>query len=126
MTKPFSPRELVARVKVILKRTTRRTATLVRHGAITLDRKEHACRVGEQLVALTATEFSLLSELLRAPGQLRTRAQLIHALWCDSSMVSDRTLDSHLRNLRQKLSMAGSADAIETLHGVGIRLKDAG
>jgi two-component system OmpR family response regulator len=106
VTKPFSPRELVAR-----------------HGAITLDRKAHSCRVGEQEVALTATEFQLLAELLQALGQVRTRAQLIHALWGASSPVSDRTLDCHLRNLRRKLAEAGSPDAVETLHGVGVRLK---
>ena len=77
-------------------------------------------------MALTATEFTLLDELLVAAGQVRTRAQLIHAMWGASSLVSDRTLDSHLRNLRRKLAEAGSADAVETLHGVGIRLKATG
>lgn len=126
VTKPFSPRELVARVKAILKRTTQGAAAVARHGAITLDRKAHSCLVGDESVALTAMEFTLLDELLVAAGQVRTRAQLINALWGASSPVSDRTLDSHLRNLRRKLAEAGSADAVETLHGVGIRLKAAG
>ena len=126
VTKPFSPRELVARVKAILKRTTQGAAAVARHGAITLDRKAHSCLVGDESVALTATEFTLLDELLVAAGQVRTRAQLIHAMWGASSLVSDRTLDSHLRNLRRKLAEAGSADAVETLHGVGIRLKATG
>lgn len=123
VTKPFSPRELVARVKAILKRAMPGAATVARHGAITLDRKAHSCRVGEQDVALTATEFALLAELLQALGQVRTRAQLVHALWGVSSPVSERTLDSHLRNLRRKLAEAGNPDAVETLHGVGVRMK---
>jgi two-component system OmpR family response regulator len=121
--KPFSPRELVARVKAILKRTTQGAATLTRHGLITLDRKAHTCLVGDQPVTLTATEFSLLAEVTLAAGQVRTRTQLIHALWGNASLVADRTLDSHLRNLRRKLAEGGCPDAVETLHGVGIRLK---
>jgi two-component system OmpR family response regulator len=126
VTKPFSPRELVARVKAILKRASPGVGLLARHGAISLDRKAHSCHVGDETVALTATEFALLAELLMAAGQVRTRPQLIHALWGGCSLVSDRTLGSHLRNLRRKLAEAGSPDAVETLHSVGIRLKAAG
>ncbi len=120
VTKPFSPRELVARVKAILKRSGLVLAPVARHGAITLDRSAHACLVGDRPVTLTATEFALLAELL--PGQVRTKAQLVQALW-GNSLVADRTLDSHLRNLRRKLAEVGGGDAVETLHGVGIRLK---
>ena len=125
VTKPFSPRELVARVKAILKRVTQSAVSVVRHGGIVLDRKAHSCLVGSQPVALTATEFALLADMMQMPGQVRSRAQFIHALWGQSSQVSDRTLDSHLRNLRRKLADAGSPDAVETLHGVGVRLKGA-
>ncbi len=100
-----------------------RGASVARQGAIALDRKAHSCRVGDEMATLTATKFALLAELLHAPGQVPTRAQLIHALWGASSPVSALTLDSHLRNLRRKLAMAGCSDAVETLHGVGIRLK---
>ena len=123
VTKPFSPRELVARVAAILKRTTAQQAsTILRHGAISLDRTAHHCRVRDTLVELTATEFVLLADMLRHPGQIRSRAQLIDMLWGPRSQVSDRTFDSHLRNLRAKLSAAGCDEAIETVRGVGMRL----
>jgi len=123
VTKPFSPRELVARVKAILKRTTQvGKLRLTRHGRITLDRSAHLCRVGEKNVALTATEFGLLAHLLDRSNQIHSRPQLIDALWGAHSPVSDRTLDSHLRNLRRKLAQAGCPKAIQTVHGVGMRL----
>jgi len=123
VTKPFSPRELVARVKAILKRTHRAgKPQLARHGRITLDRTAHLCRVGKKNVALTATEFGLLAHLIDRSNQVHSRPQLIDALWGARSPVSDRTLDSHLRNLRRKLAQAGCPKAIQTVHGVGMRL----
>lgn len=124
VTKPFSPRELVARVRAILKRSNGAGVPLTtsKHGLITLDRAARHCAVGAQEVALTATEFSLLDQFLRAPTQLMSRNQLITAIWGARSDVSDRTLDSHLRNLRRKLSDAGCQNALETVHGQGIRL----
>lgn len=123
--KPFSPRELVARVRAILKRTTgpRATSTLS-YGRITLDQGAHTCRLDGQSVSLTATEFTLLATLVERPSQVHSKAQLIDTVWGTLSQVSDRTLDSHLRNLRGKLAQAGCADAIETVHGVGIRIQD--
>ncbi|MFV2054113.1 response regulator transcription factor [Aliiroseovarius sp. YM-037] len=123
VTKPFSPRELVARVRAILKRTTGgREAPVLTHGRITLDPAAHSCRVGDGDVALTATEFTLLAQFIEQPNRVRTRVQMIDAIWGANSQVSDRTLDSHLRNLRRKLADAGCADAIETVHGVGMRM----
>lgn len=125
VTKPFSPRELVARVRAILKRTGRggaAAAEVLRHGALVLDRATHSCRLGAADLALTATEFSLLAELVAQPGLVRSRAQIVAALWGAASPVSERTLDSHLRNLRRKLAEAGAPEAIETLHGVGMRM----
>lgn len=126
VTKPFSPRELVARVRAILKRSTGGAAPeVLRHGALALDRTAHSCRVQGAEVALTATEFSLLAELVLQPARLHSRAQLVVAIWGAASPVSDRTLDSHLRNLRRKLAEAGCPEAIETVHGVGMRLAPA-
>ncbi len=122
VAKPFSPRELVARVRAILKRTAGAPAPVLRHGSLSLDRGAHLCRAGEAEVALTATEFALLACLMEQPGRLRSRAELARALWGPHSAVSDRTLDSHLRNLRRKLAEAGCTQAIETVHGVGMRL----
>lgn len=123
VTKPFSPRELVARVKAILKRLRGGANGLVlRRGCLILDPGRHSCRVAEADVALTGTEMAILRSLLQDPDRVTGRAQLVDGIWGAGSPVSDRTLDSHLRNLRAKLAAAGCPDAIETLHGVGLRM----
>ena len=123
VTKPFSPRELVARVRAILKRTSgARGADVRRHGRVSLDPQAKLCRVDGADIALTATEFQLLEILLAAPERLVSRAEAAATLWGAGSQQSDRTLDSHLRNLRRKLAEAGVAEAIETVHGQGMRL----
>ncbi|MEH6835847.1 MULTISPECIES: response regulator transcription factor [Falsihalocynthiibacter] len=125
VVKPFSPRELVARIKAILKRSGQATTQhTLRHGSLTLDCTAHTCRVKDVQIALTATEFRILECLLQQPNQIRSRAQIIAVVWGNHSQVSDRTLDSHLRNLRQKLASAGCEDVIETVHGVGMRLRE--
>lgn len=123
VTKPFSPRELVARIRAILKRTNGgQQATLLCHGVIRLDADAHRCAVKDQDVALTGTELKILTQVMRAAGKAVSRVDLINTLWGVGSDVSDRTLDSHLRNLRAKLAEAGAVDAVQTLHGVGIRM----
>lgn len=123
VTKPFSPRELVARVRTILKRSGRASEQeWLKRGRISLDLRARLCRVDKTEVALTATEIDLLSRLMAEPDRLASRAMLIAALWGARSAVSDRTLDSHLRNLRRKLAEAGCEGAIETVHGQGMRL----
>lgn len=122
VTKPFSPRELVARVAAILRRAGGPRAAPLRQGAVMLDPAARTCRVGGADVALTATEFRLLEAMMAQPGRLILRARLVDAIWGAGSAVSDRTLDSHLRNLRAKLAQAGAEGVIETLHGQGIRL----
>ena len=127
VTKPFSPRELVARVRAILKRAAGGGAAELRiRGRIALDLRARQCRVGGGEVALTATEFDILARLMAEPDRLMPRPALIVALWGPHSPVSDRTLDSHLRNLRRKLAEAGCGDAIETVHGQGMRLGACG
>lgn len=122
VTKPFSPRELVARVKAILKRTSGPVAQVLTRGALSLDLRARLCTAHGAPLALTATEFQLLAAFMAEPDRLMTRAALVTALWGPGSQVADRTLDSHLRNLRRKLSEAGLAEVIETLHGQGMRL----
>ncbi|MCF2904926.1 response regulator transcription factor [Octadecabacter sp. CECT 8868] len=123
LSKPFSPRELVARVKAIL----RRGGTVVedqplRHGIIEVDPNRHLTRVRGAAVALTAREMDLLVKLIARPDQVFARPALVDAIYGTNVHVSDRTMDSHLRNLRAKLSAAGCADAVETMHGIGIRM----
>ncbi|WP_166415789.1 response regulator transcription factor [Cochlodiniinecator piscidefendens] len=125
VVKPFSPRELVARIKAILKRSRPTPGfNILRHGLLELDCLAHVCRLKGVSIALTATEFRVLEHLLQNPQNIRTRSQLIEAVWGRHSQVSDRTLDSHMRNLRQKLAENGDPNAIETVHGVGIRMKE--
>ena len=121
VTKPFSPRELVARVRAILKRSTVQPQSSLRRGVLDLDPARHLCRAGGNPVALTSAEMALLSRLMQHPDMVLPRGQLIEQVW-QGSDISDRTLDSHLRNLRRKLAEAGIQDAIETLHGIGIRM----
>lgn len=129
VTKPFSPRELVARVRAILKRVSGATDTTdkadsgeLQIGRLSLVPESHVCKVDEQSVTLTSTEITILGKLMSRPKQVFSRPALVDAIWGPGMVVSDRTLDSHLRNLRSKLADAGCSDAIETLHGVGLRM----
>ncbi|MEM9638899.1 MAG: response regulator transcription factor [Pseudomonadota bacterium] len=125
LTKPFSPRELVARIKAILKRTAplpaQQDQNLV-HGDLQIDPERHACRFAGVAISLTASEFTLLTVLLARPDRVMSRASLIDALYGHNIHVSDRTIDSHIRNIRAKLSGAGCEDGIVTVHGVGLRM----
>jgi len=127
VTKPFSPRELTARIKAILKRSGPESAPAtagqpLQQGTLQLDTARHQCLIGSTPVALTAREMGILSHLMTRPDQVIPRPALTDAVYGSNIHVSDRTLDSHLRNLRAKLAQAGCADAIDTVHGVGIRM----
>ncbi|WP_411891649.1 response regulator transcription factor [Yoonia sp. SDW83-1] len=122
--KPFSPRELVARVRAILKRASPAQAAQVvmRRGVLSVDPDRHLCHVQDAPVTLTSREMELVVHLMRRPDNVMSRPQLVDAIYGTNVHVSDRTMDSHLRNLRGKLAKAGCVDAIETVHGVGIRM----
>lgn len=131
MSKPFNPRELVARVRAILRRTQSTPGTdedpgrdVVRHGKLQIDLERFETHYDDQLVELTKTEFMLLQTLMRRPGKVYSRAELINGAYEDSIYVSDRTIDSHIRRLRNKLHEVG-ADPIETVRGVGYKLTDS-
>lgn len=123
LPKPFSPRELVARVKAILRRGATPTQDQpLRHGIVEVDPTRHLTRVRGELVALTAREMDLLVKLITRPDHVHARPALVDAIYGTNVHVSDRTMDSHLRNLRAKLKAAGCTDAVETMHGIGIRM----
>jgi two-component system OmpR family response regulator len=133
LTKPFSPRELSARVAAVLRRvrgraseteTGRKSAPdmTLRHGSVLLDLARHACHVGERELVLTVTEFALFRALLEAPGRVFSRAQLVEHAYGAGHYITDRTVDSHIRRLRQKLGT--EADLVETVYGVGYRLRE--
>lgn len=124
VSKPFSPREVVARVRAVLKRAVPASApsVVLRRGVLSVDPSRHACRVGEASVVLTSREMELLVQLMRRPDNVMSRPAIVDAVYGTNIHVSDRTMDSHLRNLRAKLGQAGCTEAIETVHGVGIRM----
>jgi two-component system OmpR family response regulator len=131
VTKPFSPRELVARVSAILNRVKRSTPTptpadnnVLRHGALTLDPPRFQAEYDGQPVALTALEFAIVRMLAQRPGIVFNRDQIMDTAYADNVHVSDRTIDSHVRNIRAKFAALGCASVIETVHGVGFRLGD--
>ncbi|MDA7506469.1 response regulator transcription factor [bacterium] len=123
MTKPFSPRELVLRVKAILKRRQSTPSTTVfSHGPFVFDKNNLAFYLEEEPVNLTATEFKLLLYLCQRSGQTQDRNELLRAVWGYSDDAHSRTLDTHMKRLRQKLGESGSL--IETVRGVGYLVPD--
>ena len=130
VTKPFSPREVVARVRAVLRRTSGTTASdrVGRGGASGLraDLETRRAEAAGKSIDLTRVEFDLLATLLESPGRVYTRAQLIDRVWGDGYAISDRTVDSHIKSLRRKLSDAGAdAGLVETVRGVGYRIREA-
>ncbi|MBL8725268.1 MAG: response regulator [Planctomycetes bacterium] len=127
ITKPFSPRELVARVKVVLRRGPLRqdsgVGERVVRGTLTIDLGRHEARIGEQLLNLTPTEMRLLHFLASHPGRVFQRAHLLSRVIGEDAIVTDRNIDVHVRALRQKL--CEHQNLIETVRGVGYRFADA-
>ncbi len=122
ITKPFSPRELVARVKVVLRRGPLRDESAgdrIVRGGLTIDLGRHEARVDDELVNLTPTEMRLLHFLASHPGRVFPRAHLLSRVIGENAVVTDRNIDVHVRALRQKLG--AQANCIETVRGVGYR-----
>ncbi|MES2695243.1 MAG: response regulator transcription factor [Verrucomicrobiota bacterium] len=120
VTKPFSPRELVLRIKRTLLRTTPTAPPAVfTCGDLTVDMPRHEVTLNGERVLLTATEFKLLEVLVQRAGFLQSRAQLLKEIWNYESDVTSRTVDTHMRRLREKLREA--ARHLETVRGVGYR-----
>lgn len=129
VSKPFSPRELVARISAVLRRTAvpataAADVSVLQSGALRLDLERHRCDLGGRELVLTVTEFELLRALLAAAGRVLSRAQLIERAYDGDHHVTERTVDSHVRRLRKKLGDAG-ADPIETVYGVGYRMRES-
>ncbi|MBR0708874.1 response regulator transcription factor [Bradyrhizobium liaoningense] len=128
VTKPFSPRELVARVNVILRRLSPRNgeaktspAALVQ-GGLLIDPEQHVASFAGTPLKLTAIEFGILRAFLTRPTSVFNREQLMRAAYQLNIQVSDRTIDSHIRNIRAKLAALACDNVIETIHGVGFKL----
>ncbi len=129
VAKPFSVRELLLRVRAVLKRREKadpveeEPGEVYQAGPIEIDMAHHQVRVSGHAVPLTITEFRLLEQLVRANGRVRTRDFLLSNVWGYSSDVYSRTVDTHIRRLREKLGTA--ADSLVTVRGVGYRLRAA-
>lgn len=140
LTKPFSPRELIARVRAILRRaegaSTARGAAgapkpagmapplpgvIYEHGQVRIDVERHEVLVGGEPVSLTPTEFGVLVALLRRPGVVLSRAQLMEHAYDLGNHVTERTIDTHVRRIRAKFRAIDREDPIQTVHGVGYR-----
>ena len=127
VTKPFSPRELVLRVKAILRRKEihQESEKVIQIGDLLIDLDRHQVSVRKNPIPLTSTEFKLLLELVSQRGRVQTREQLLDRVWGYTYEGYARTVDTHIRRLREKLGPLG--DLIETLRGVGYRfLEDKG
>jgi two-component system response regulator ChvI len=130
--KPFSMRELLARVKVLLRRlallrgaASEEPGNLLEVAGLVLDLDRYQARFGDEPVPLTVTEFLILHALARHPGHVKTRRQLIEAGYPHDTWVSERTVDSHIKRLRKKLVEAAPELAvIETVYGLGYRFRE--
>jgi two-component system, OmpR family, response regulator len=130
VTKPFSPRELVARVRAVLRRHALATPApslpsrnMMEHGRLRLDLDRFEVSWDGQPVVLTVTEFGLLRTLMGYPGKVYSRDELSGGAYDFENLVTERTIDSHVRRIRKKLKGAGG-QAIETVHGLGYKLAD--
>jgi DNA-binding response OmpR family regulator len=134
LCKPFSVRELVARVRVLLRRLALIEAPpardddekILRRGPLVLDLQRYSARWNGAPVPLTVTEFLLLRALAGHPGHVKTRRQLMEEGYAEDAYVSERTIDSHIKRLRKKfLDLTPGFDAIQTVHGLGYRYREA-
>lgn len=124
LVKPFSPRELVARIKALLRRP-RATLAAVGPAGLAVDATRHEVLVDERSVSLTVIEFDLLAALAREPGVVLTREQLLDRVWGQDFVGDDHLLDVHIAKLRSKLGDdPGQPRFVETVRGVGFRLRD--
>lgn len=135
VTKPFSPKVLVARIKSVLRRRERESTTaqsmedgitkpLVVAGALVIDIARHEAHIAGASLDLSATEFAILLFLARHAGQVFSRRQIIDAIKGDDYPVTERSVDVQVLSIRRKIAAAGSAEMIETIRGVGYRMKD--
>ena len=126
LTKPFSPKELAARIKAILRRRApQRSGDVVEIEGLRLDPVSHRVSAGGQRLYLSPAEFRLLHFLMTHPGRVYSRAQLLDHVWGDHVYVEERTVDVHIRRLRKSLEPSGHDRLIDTVRGAGYGLRAA-
>ncbi len=121
VAKPFSNRELILRIKAVLKRgkALEKEVELISIGTLSIDVPRHRVTVGEEKIVLTQMEFKLLLTLVQRKGRVQSRDRLLEDVWDIESDIMTRTVDTHIRHLRQKLGVAGKL--VETIRGLGYR-----
>lgn len=124
LTKPVSPQVLVAHIKAVLRRAGVEESRTIQVNNLTIYEDEYRATLGGQDLGLTLTEFELLRYLVRHPRKAFTRQQLLETIWKDAMMVTERTVDAHIKNLREKLG--AFAQHIQTVRGVGYRFVEDG
>lgn len=121
VTKPFSPKELVARIKALMRRSGAASEGVLQTGSLTLDVSSHRLTVDNQEVHIGPTEFRLLETLMQSPNRAMDRSQLLDRVWGRTAYVEERTVDVHVLRLRRALAPHGLEHVIETVRGVGYR-----
>ncbi len=122
ITKPFSPKELVARVKAVLRRAERpEEKDIIRLGDVLIDSEKFEVKIRGESINLTTTEFRILQILAARPGRVYSRNQLLDKLWGNEKAVLDRTIDVHIKNLRDKLGQSGNR--IKNARGIGYKME---
>jgi len=124
LTKPFSPKELMARIRAVFRRNQppEEAKAVLNYGKITLDGERHVVSVSKKTVELTAKEFGLLEYLLKRPGRVLSREQILNAVWGQDYYGGNRTVDVHIRHLRKKIPLLDSA--ILTVKSFGYKIKE--
>jgi len=129
ITKPFSQRLLIARIRAVLRRASQdemdmSAPNIIRQGELLMDPDRHLCSWKGEEVKLTVTEFLILQALASRPGMVKNRDQLMDAAYGESVFLDDRTIDSHIKRLRRKIKAQDSSfDNIETLYGIGYKYR---
>jgi two-component system response regulator BaeR len=118
--KPFSPKEVVARVKAVLRRSSPQNDNSL---PFELDANRLVIFIDQHVVNLTAVEFQMLSLLSSEPGRIFSRDQIMNTCYSDHRIVSDRTIDSHIKKLRKKIAMIGDENWIQSVYGVGYKVE---
>jgi len=120
--KPFSPREVIARVKAVLRRTAGHE--VIANAELVLDESRYLATLHGQKLDLTAVEYQLLSALVKSPGRIYSRDQLMEKIYPDQRIVEDRTIDSHIKKLRKKMaSISEAGNLIHSVYGVGYKFE---
>lgn len=123
LTKPFDPKELLFRMKALLRRYRLVSSEVIRLGRVSIDRKGYEIKVGDDLITLPLREFELLSQLASHPGRIYTREQLIQLIWSADFKGDSRTVDVHIKRLRERFADSQDDFTITTIRGLGYKLE---